>query len=302
MPSDKVASRLVQIYFTKVHTKQPFLSRAKIERLNQRRGRLRSSSRIPDGQLENDRLSYFLLHMVYAISARYLQLSEDYDYIPPEDHYAAAIHDIDLVFDVQSIENLECMLLLSIYQLRSPNGPGIWWMIGITMRHCLDSGLHRKSNLANLLDQRRKRLFWTVYMLERSVARTLGRPCCVTDREIDIDLPANVEDDIEDEDSLSRAIETASQNPYQLTSLSPAIHIIRIQRIESKIHHTIYRADKEVSAIPHQKVARLRNALEEWKVKIQDVVPATFENEAIPYSNFDYHMIQVCRIIIFSSQ
>jgi hypothetical protein len=294
MPSEAVASKLVQAYFTKVHPKQPFLSRAKASRLNQQRFNLRPSSKVLKHQLQQEnRLDYFQLHMIYAIGARYLQLSEDYDYILPEDHYAAAIQDIDVVFDLQSIENLESMLLLSIYQLRSPNGPGVWWMIGLTMRHCLDSGLHRKSNLSNLLDQRRKRIFWTAYMLERSVARTLGRPCCVTDREIDVDLPANVQDDIEDEDALSQAIEVASQNPFQITSLSPAIHIIRIQRIESKIHHVVYRVDRDISTIMHQKIARLRNELEEWKTQIQDVVPTSLGNESVPYNSFDYHMIQV---------
>ncbi|RFU23872.1 hypothetical protein B7463_g12469, partial [Scytalidium lignicola] len=298
MPSDAVGDKLIHAYTDKVHSKQPFLSKTKLRRLHQRRNELFPSGKVSKEQSLAERLDFFTLHMVYAIGARYLQLSDDYDYIAPEAHYAAAIQDINIIFDVQSIENLECMLLLAIYQLRSPSGPGIWWMIGITMRHCLDSGLHRKSNLAHLPDQRRKRLFWTVYMLERSVARTLGRPCCVTDREIDVDLPANVSDDIEDEAELAAAIEQSLQNPRQFTSLSPAIHIMRIQKIESKIHHTMYRVDKETSAIPPHKIARLREALEDWKSQIPNVVPPTNEDESIPYSNSDYHMIQYHKAIL----
>jgi hypothetical protein len=294
MPRRPVADKLVMAYIHKVHSKHPFLSRAKLRHLNERRLELRSSEELPKGQRMpfESRLDWFMLHMVYAIGARYLQLSKDSDYVSPEAHYSSAILDIDVVFDVQSISNLQCMLLLALYQLRSPSGPGLWSMIGVVMRHCLDSGLHRKSNLPVLLDQQRKRLFWTVYMLERSVARTLGRPCCVTDREIDVELPANVSDEIENEEELVVAIERASQFPYQITALSPAIHIVRVQRIESKVHRTLYRVDKPITAVQSHKVARLRAELEDWKDHIWDVIPPASEDEVIPYNMCEYHMIQ----------
>ena len=166
------------------------------------------------------------------------------------------------------------------------------------MRHCLDCGLHRKSNLPNLLDQRRKRLFWTVYMLERSVARTLGRPCCVTDREIDVDLPANVAEDIENEADLSEAIEEASRNPGQITSLSPALHIFRIQQLESKIHYTVYRVDRPTSDIPSYKIARLRDALQDWKNQIRTVVSHVNDDASSPYITTSYHMLQYHKAIL----
>jgi hypothetical protein len=294
MPRRAVADKLIMAYIHKVHSKHPFLSRSKLRQLNECRLELRPSEDYVNGQQlpPENRLDWFMLHMVYAIGARYLQLSRDSDFVSAEAHYFSAILDIEVVFDVQSIVNLQCMLLLALYQLRSPSGPGLWSMIGVVMRHCLDSGLHRKSNLPVLVDQQRKRLFWTVYMLERSVARTLGRPCCVTDREIDVELPANVSDEIENESDLIAAIERSSQFPYQITALSPAIHIVRVQRIESKIHRTLYRVDKPITAIQPYKIARLRAELEEWKDHIWDVIPPASEDEAVPYNMFEYHMIQ----------
>jgi len=58
--------------------------------------------------------------VVYAIGARYLQLSRDGISVSSEAHYAAASQDVDMVFEVRGLENLQCMLLLTIYQLRSP--------------------------------------------------------------------------------------------------------------------------------------------------------------------------------------
>lgn len=34
--------------------------------------------------------------------------------------------DADSIFATGSLESLEAMLLLTIYQLRSPTGPGVW--------------------------------------------------------------------------------------------------------------------------------------------------------------------------------
>lgn len=166
-------------------------------------------------------------------------------------------------------------------------------VIGVIMRHCLACGLHRKSNLPTLVDQRRKRVFWTAYMLERLIARTLGRPYCVTDREIDVDLPAAVDEDIEDEEEMARAVEEASHNPHRVTSMSPAIHIFRLQQLESKIHHTIYRVDRPTSGIDPQKITRLRSALEDWKSRIPSCVPGSDdENAPNPYIMTSYHVLQ----------
>jgi hypothetical protein len=130
-------------------------------------------------------------------------------------------------------------------------------------------------------------------MLERSIARTLGRPYCVTDREIDVDLPANVDDDIDNEADMVRAIEESARNPRRVTSISPAIQIFRIQQLESKIHYTIYRVDRPTANIASHKVSRLRAALEEWKAEIPRSVPH-FKDTAAPnpYVTMNYHTLQ----------
>lgn len=46
--------------------------------------------------------------------------------IVTQEHYASALADAETIFAVQSLEDLDAMLLISIYQLRSPTGPGIW--------------------------------------------------------------------------------------------------------------------------------------------------------------------------------
>ncbi|KAF5542362.1 transcription activator acu-15 [Fusarium phyllophilum] len=280
LPSKEVGDRLIEAYYARVHPKHPFLPRKRVQSLHEARLELVPACRA-----------------ALSEGARYLQLSNDDDhYSSPKRHYACAMADADSIFATGSLESLEAMLLLTIYQLRSPTGPGVWWMIETTMRYCIDNGLHRQaSNLAPSLDERRKRIFWTAYMLERSVARTMGRPHSISDRDIDVELPANIDDELDTDEAILAAIAESNQYPLRVTALTPAIHIFRLQQIDSKISYTVCRVDKDVSEIKPHMVTRLRQALEEWKAAIPQTDP---ENKSHPYLTTDYHMIQYHKAII----
>jgi hypothetical protein len=138
----------------------------------------------------------------------------------------------------------------------------MWYMIGLAMRTAIDLGLHRKANESNLdpfTTQMRRRLFWTVYYLERVVSMSLGRPFSISDRHIDLDLPLDVDDDIQDP-----ALLTAPQDPNKTTSLTFAIYLFKLRRIDSRIQHKIYRADKPLSSL-RPKMDPLYLELEQWK-------------------------------------
>ncbi|OBS22605.1 hypothetical protein FPOA_08941 [Fusarium poae] len=296
LPCKEVGDKLIEAYYARVHPKHPFLSRKRVQLLHQARNELIPAHKAVRSEDTRNRCDYATLQLVYAIGARYLQLSNDDDHSSPTRHYACAMADADFVFATGSLESLETMLLLTIYQLRSSTGPGVWWMTETTMRYCIDNGLHRQTtNLPPYLDERRKRIFWTTYMLERSVARTMGRPHSIADRDIDVPLPANIDDELDTDETIITAIAESDQNPSQITALTPAIHIFRLQQIDSKISHTVCRVDKDVSAIKPHKVARLRQALEEWKAGIPQTGP---ENTPHPYLTTDYHMIQYHKAII----
>lgn len=95
-------------------------------------------------------------------------------------------------------------------------------------------------------------------MLERSVARAMGRPHSISDRDIDFALPANIYVDLDTDEAILAAISKSSQHPSLIATLTPDIHIFRLQQIDSKISYTVCRVDKDVSAIKPHKVARLR--------------------------------------------
>ncbi|KLO86465.1 transcription activator protein acu-15 [Fusarium fujikuroi] len=244
LPSKEVGDKLIEAYYARVHPKHPFLPRKRVQSLHEARLELAPAHKAMGSDSGRSRCDYATLQLVYAIGARYLQLSNDDDhYSSPKRHYACAMADSDTIFATGSLESLEAMLLLTIYQLRSPTGPGVWWMIETTMRYCIDNGLHRQAtNIPSTLDERRKRIFWTAYMLERSVARTMGRPHSISDRDIDVPLPANIDDELDTEEAILAAISESKQHPSKITTLTPAIHIFRLQQIDSKISYTYHKA------------------------------------------------------------
>lgn len=165
--------------------------------------------------------------------------------------------------ETRSVENIEAMTLLVVYHLRSASSHGIWYMIGHAMRTAIDIGLHRKANEINIdpfTAQMHRRLFWTVYYLERVVSMSLGRPFSLSDRHIDVELPLDVNDDVRDQSLLN-----APQTPSGLTTLTFAIYLIRLRRIDSRIQHKIYRADRPLHSL-RPKIDRLYLDLEEWKI------------------------------------
>ena len=164
--------------------------------------------------------------------------------------------------DARSVENIEAMVLLVVYHLRTASSHGMWYMIGLAMRTAIDLGLHRKANEINLdpfTTQIRRRLFWVVYYLERVVSMSLGRPFSISDRHIDLDLPLDVDDD-----TLDPALLTNPQPHSKPTSLTFAIYLFKLRRIDSRIQHKIYRADRPLSSL-RPKMDPLYLELEEWK-------------------------------------
>ncbi|KAE8353058.1 hypothetical protein BDV28DRAFT_165200 [Aspergillus coremiiformis] len=259
-PNDEMGSRIMNTYLTQLHTRYPFLDKRELWRLHEARWRLVKAKREELSKAE--KFGIFQLYIVYAIGATFLQLSERYSYTPPERFYMTALQQVSAMCEARSIENIKAMTLLVVYHLRAAFSQGVWYMIGLAMRTAIDLGLHRKANEANLdpfTAQLRRRLFWTVYYLERVVSMSLGRPFSIADRNIDLPLPLDVDDDVRDPARL-----TATPQTDRTTTMTFALFLIRIRRIDSKIQHKIYRADRPLHFL-RSKMDHLFLELEEWK-------------------------------------
>ncbi|KAI3337452.1 hypothetical protein HD806DRAFT_39646 [Xylariaceae sp. AK1471] len=278
-PADEHGTALLNAYLNQPQTRYPFLDESEIWNLHAKRMTLHAT---PLQQLtKTERFGLFRLYMVYAIGAMLIQLTERNTTTPPENYYMTALKHLFTAQESKTTQNVEAMLLLVLYHVRSSHY-GIWYMIGLAMRTCIDLGLHTKryeSNLDRYTIQMRRRLFWSVYSLERTIAICLGRPLSIPDRQIDVELPLDPESEGWDD-----IIPAQTANTTRRRSLSMAVWLFKMRKIESRIQFSIYRADKPLSALT-SKMNQLYQDLESWKSSLVE----RFGDIDLTYPMLHYH-------------
>ncbi|CAJ2506908.1 Uu.00g080940.m01.CDS01 [Anthostomella pinea] len=280
-PDDELGCAILNAYFNQLHARYPFLDPDDVWRLHGKRMALKATH--VQQLTKGERFGIFKLYMIYAIGAVLLQLTDKHTSSPPESYYMTALQHIFAARESRTTQNIEAMGILVLYHLRSASSHGIWYMIGLAMRTCIDLGLHSKRNESNLdpfAIQMRRRLFWSIYSLERTIAISLGRPLSIPDRQIDIELPQEDARGGAREDSSSPHCSIAPRRP----SLSLAISLFELRRIESRIQHSIYRADKPLTALTAKR-DRLYQDLEGWRISLND----RFSGTELNYPMLHYH-------------
>ncbi|KAL8287174.1 hypothetical protein RQP46_003626 [Phenoliferia psychrophenolica] len=176
-------------------------------------------------------------------------------------------------------------MLMIMYSFRSSEAPSVWFLVGIVMRLCISLGLHRKLQPARARSvspyvlQLRKRLFWSAYVLDRMMSLSLGRPTGISDRDIDIEMPLDI--DCVNPNPVPSAVTGAC------TSLTSAIHLINLKRIESAIQKQAYRVDRPATDSPDDLLQRI----DAWEAAI----PAEASSPSswnIPCVSRDYFLMR----------
>ena len=129
--------------------------------------------------------------MVYAIGGRFLETTGETGDFASEQHCEQATRNLHhVIAHYHGMKSIQILLLFAIYNLRSPKGLGAWNYTGLAMRQCIELGLHRQAPLRTspLMEEMRKRIFWTSYCLDRQVSIILGRPFAISDRDIDVEV------------------------------------------------------------------------------------------------------------------
>lgn len=87
-----------------------------------------------------------------------------------------------------SIGAVSVLNLMAFYLLQSDRPEASALYIGVAARSVLSLGAHRGH-----VDERGKRVFWTLYILDRELSCLLGRPPAIPDHAITLSMPAEVD-------------------------------------------------------------------------------------------------------------
>ncbi|KAH8177333.1 fungal specific transcription factor domain-containing protein [Sarocladium implicatum] len=136
----------------------------------------------------------FRLFMVIAIGS--IRLFRDGTFEPhPFGYFTAALEAwTPSMSSFNTIEDIEHLLLISRFGLFYDIGCSVWELGRLSMRTAVELGLHCSDPVAYAsrstpLTERPRRVFWMVYMLDRSSSYTLGRPFAIDDAAITTPLP-----------------------------------------------------------------------------------------------------------------
>lgn len=264
-PDDAKGSQILNSYFLNMHMRLPFLDRTEILKLHAKRHE-------PPDNTPEAQYGRFKLFMVYAIGAAILQTTDNDKSTLPNGYLLTALEFDSTSRESISIASIEAMLLFVLYNLRSTSNSSVWYMIGLAMRTCLDFGFHRESSYRKLPPHEtelRRRLFWSVYLIERYTAWSMGRPFSVAEEEIDAEPPSNVDDSITNDSVIERILNNRSvgRNRPHKGTLGRFIASIQLQRIVSRIHTRIYRVDAQISALTGE-IGPLLSSLQEFKTTL----------------------------------
>ncbi|KAF4879903.1 putative transcriptional regulatory protein [Colletotrichum siamense] len=226
-PHPDQAKMLFDVFFDRLHTRWPILDRKMFTMLFENQDH--------QGALPIQQRS--IMHLIYAISARFLQLMKKPCDVDPERHLLAAIEPMDFILEQHNLATVQFLLLLAVHGQRSPFGAGCWSQVRYAVTLCIELGLHRKQTGTSSHSQR------------------------------DVEMPS---DDDTFWDLTALGSPPAPPEPTW-SNMKPFIHIIKLRRIQSRIHRRVYRVDKDVFAgSPDErakldsKMTAMRGELDEW--------------------------------------
>ncbi|KAK4995424.1 hypothetical protein LTR66_004748 [Elasticomyces elasticus] len=166
------------------------------------------------------------------------------------------------------LEELQAVLLLAGYALLRPVAPGLWYIIGVAVRLAVDLGLHyedhdgigdepvedsnpdndqqegssaapvsreataREKGRRQWTKDLRRRLWWSVYSLDRLVSTCVGRPFGITDQVITTEFPSLLDDKYI---TTNGFITTPTLVSHQPTYKHISHHYFRLRLLQSEI-------------------------------------------------------------------
>ncbi|KAJ5316665.1 hypothetical protein N7508_001173 [Penicillium antarcticum] len=311
LPSFEKAMELVGIYFDFSMVTYRFVHRGNVEDWTRQLYEIDISlSNLPVGNMVA-RTAVVLI--IFAVSTLYAELRPDG--MPDgrsesERWYAASKYMTSLESGPPRLETIQARLGQCLYLQSSSRANECWYSFGTTMQVVTALGLHRKwpAKLSNkgcsyLELELRKRIFWSVYILDKYLSIMFGRPRLLHDEDIDQGLPDEMnDDDLLEEDPTRR---TGSTDSMMIASV---LHY-RLGRILGDISRQLYSINTPTRDSPLETAIRLTSELEKWKetvpplfnsVRPSSLIPPLCRQSQVLQLAYSHAMIHVTRSFLLT--
>ncbi|KAK2015760.1 hypothetical protein LZ32DRAFT_602064 [Colletotrichum eremochloae] len=287
IPPQSHLQHLVDFYFAHSHTLYPIVRRHEFEQT------LATFLSNPQDPAAQSPLWMFRLWMILAIgSTTYcsVALSEESESML---YYNKALGYMEDALGYGDMVALEVIMLQVSYSFFNQLGPNTWFLVGLAARLSVGMGLHTSSSYDALpvdVAEHRKRVFYSVYMMDRVVSTALGRPFALHDDDIDVEPFA----DADDEDIDATGIRQRSA--LQPSTMAVPLHLLRLRQLSSKIVKSVYSNKRNAQmSVPEREaiIHSLHRELIDWRRSMPFPLPDTHPQVPHLSSNwydFNYYM------------
>ena len=202
----------------------------------------------------------YFLNMIFAIASSVKHLQYPIN-ISASFRFAAGKYFEKVHSSSDHLESLQGILLFAVYSTMRPTYPGVWYTLGSALRLCVDLDLHNELNtkygeLDPFIVDKRRRLFWCTYLIDRQICFYLNRPIGLHDESINTPFPSELDDaEILPLENSNLVINNDGKPSYKSVALS----MIKIRQIQSELQRVLY---------TNAEVPRRYGSLEEWKIQI----------------------------------
>lgn len=188
LPPRHVADQILHTYYSTCHAMFPILHfptfRAMLDNLYTNNDLARTSPAW---------LSLFF--SVLAAGSLFGSVSEPNAFYKPAEFLENAYKMMDPWSDEFTLDDARALVLISMCLNEMNLKSAAWTWLGRAVRVGQDLGLYSESGPWPVIEgEMRRRTWWTIYILDRTLATELGRPVLIDDKDCDVSLPAGVDD------------------------------------------------------------------------------------------------------------
>ncbi|KAK2596260.1 hypothetical protein N8I77_013156 [Diaporthe amygdali] len=308
LPTPEMKGILTEAYFSNIHPQYPVIHRPTFRTWEDECWRA-----VSDGTLDRVAdISLFSVLMVYAIGSL---VQGQYHYESAEKYHAMALDRVPAILDLDSLESVQALLFCAVYSIRSPVGASLWKLSGMAIRLCIELGYHLDAekyhrHVDPLTKEMTKRCFWVTYDIDRVAAFTLGRPVGIPEASIDVDLPLDIDDEKVTASGITSSPRREAADPP--TSMSGAIHAIRLRRLWTKMNDQLYPPKGRRSCgdvcLQQRIIDSLRKDLDDWHTATPDQLDHSASHPLSVFASkswfqlaYDYTVLLLYRHYMFAS-
>jgi len=211
------------------------------------------------------RLQLFMVFAIAALEQSRVKGEHSYSH---RDLFNLAIRDMNSVLTSDDPECITSLLLLCMYGRTEPQSVNMWHTTGLALRIAIGVDLHRAESIRHMdlmQAEMSKRLFWSVYAMDRSMSIYLGRPLGIQDADINLPFPLQLTDeDLEIMDHNTVSPRTRAD----VKDVSTFIHLIKLRKINAEIYRTFHSVTtNSLTAVDLEHVRQdLYSQLNEWLI------------------------------------